>query len=90
MTMEQPKIGEYEKGPVLPEKIAIEMERKVMALDGVMPGDSEKQEAWINKNGKRYREIFENNKKTFLDIYKNPENQSDLPQIIKMALDQEK
>ena len=88
--MEQPKIGGYEKDPVSPEKIAIEIERNVMMLDGVVPGDSEKQEAWINKNGKRYREIFENNKKTFLDIYKNPENQSDLPQIIKMALDQEK
>ena len=58
MSIEQPKIGGHEKDPVSPEKIAIEMERKVMALEGVVPGDSEKQEAWINKNGKRYPEIF--------------------------------
>lgn len=78
-----------ENGNLSPEKAAIEIEAKVLALFGIHHGDIEAQQKWVEKNGKKFREIFEKNKTAFMDVYKDLESRSDLPQIIKMAMDRE-
>jgi len=73
-----------------PEKTAMEIEKEVMKLYRVLPGDNEKQMEWVKKYGKLYRDIFDKNQKAFMDIYRNRQSRGDLPQIIKMAMDGEK